>query len=424
VRALSEHLRWSNLVTTLQSNPQTSSDRFGFVVVIIFLIFEYARPQDTVGALGAIHPDWILIGLMVVAWIKGAKRLRMTFSPQTSLILAILALLVIWIPLATNNFVAYSIARGFLLLLPFCASLIFFVNTPDRLRLFLKWWSFLALYIAVKTISGHGVAGSGFLGDENDVALLMNVMLPFVLCMFVDTTRRPVKLTYVAISLLCISAIVSTRSRGGLVGLAAVFFVLWLVSPRKILSLVVTCVLASGLYFAADEGYWARMQTIHDTDQGTAKERLDSWSAGWEMFKDHPFGVGPDNFPIYFPDYQPEGMRHNMWGRAAHSLWFTLLPELGIPGVILYSLLIRANLRSLWRLRNIAGESENRRLALLLSNAFMASIAGFFASGAFLSVLFYPHYWYLTAMVVASQRALAGDTPAVQEPSGLSGATV
>ena len=39
-----------------------------------------------------------------------------------------------------------------------------------------------------------------------------------------------------------------------------------------------------------------------------------------------------------------------------------------------------------------------------LSLAFMASLVGYFSSGTFLSVLYYSHYWYITAILVATVK--------------------
>jgi hypothetical protein len=98
-----------------------------------------------------------------------------------------------------------------------------------------------------------------------------------------------------------------------------------------------------------------------------------------------------------------------MWGRVAHSLWFTLLPELGIPGVLAYGLLLFFNLRDSVRLRSIGWSLGGGDGTLLvgLGSAFLASLAGFFASGTFLSVLYYSHYWYLTGLIVATSFAAA-----------------
>ncbi len=384
---------------------ESNSTSFGFVLVIIYLVLEYGRPQDQFSAIGALKPGAILILLMLVAWLKHGN-FRTVASPQTTCIMLMLFLMALHVPFATNNFWAYKQTEGFLLLLPFCISVVLFIDRFDRLRAFMKWWNVLAAYIAVNGILGRGVAGSSFLEDENDFSLLANVMLPYALCLFYYERKMTMKLIYLTTALLCVVSIVMSSSRGGLVGLLAVFAVIWLASPRKILSLLLVGVLALGVYTAADQKYWDRMSTIETTNEGTAKVRLDSWQAGWEMFKDHPLGVGPGNFPIRFPEYQSDSFTRDMWGRQAHSLWFTLLPELGIPGLLLYLALLRFNLRDLWYLRRLSTETDNDRFAYFLSVAFTASLAGYFASGSFLSVLYYPHYWYLTAMIVATRKVV------------------
>ena len=65
--------------------------------------------------------------------------------------------------------------------------------------------------------------------------------------------------------------------------------------------------------------------------------------SGIEILKDNPFfGVGPNNYPWTSGDYfhlSPffdEAARFRS-GRQAHSLYFTLVPELGFFGIILFS---------------------------------------------------------------------------------------
>jgi hypothetical protein len=125
------------------------------------------------------------------------------------------------------------------------------------------------------------------------------------------------------------------------------------------------------------------------------------------MFKANPLGVGGGQFAIHFPEYQGDAFgAHGMWGREAHSLWFTILAELGIPGVILFAAHMRANWKVLRHLRKLP-PVEERPLPVILSTAFFASFAGYFAAGTFLSTLYYPHYWYMSALLVATDRALA-----------------
>ncbi len=400
----------SNNIRAPQDVRESTSTGFGFFLVILFLLFEYGRPQDKFSAIGAIHPNWILTSLMVIAWFRSGK-FRMVASPQVYRMVLILFLLALHVPFARNNFWAFNTTLGFFLLVPFCISIVLFVDSFERLRVFMKWWIFLAIYIAVNGIRGSGVAGSSFLEDENDVSLLINMMLPFALCLFVYEQQMKMRLVYLITSLLCVAGIVFSRSRGGFLGLIAVLTVIWLASPRKVLSLFLVGVLALGVFLVSDQKYWDRMSTIEKTDEGTAKERTDSWHAGWEMFKDHPFGVGPGNFPIRFPEYQPETMKRSMWGRQAHSLWFTLLPELGVPGLLLYLSLLWLNLRDLRYLRRLPKDDDNSRFVYFLSLAYVASLVGYFVSGTFLSVLYYPHYWYLTAMIVATRKIVENADP-------------
>jgi O-antigen ligase len=149
------------------------------------------------------------------------------------------------------------------------------------------------------------------------------------------------------------------------------------------------------------------MSTIDDTKENTASERIESWKTAWIMFLDKPLGVGGNNFQVWFPQYQTQYFKRGMWGRVAHSIWFTLIPELGIFGIILYFYLIHINVKSIYEIKiNSIEHCDDERHNYLhsLSLAFLASLSGYFASGSFLSVLYYAHYWYITALIVVSLR--------------------
>ncbi len=343
---------------------------------------------------------------MVLTWI-GSGKLRLASSRQTLATCLFVCLAAVHVPFATNGFRAYTVTLGLFLYLPFFVSILLFLDTYARLKAFFMWWSLVGIYLGVMGVLGGGVVGTGFLGDENDFALLMNTMLPFILSMFVLARRTFMKILYMGGAMVCVASIVISNSRGGFVGLVAALTIICIASPRKLVALTLAGILALGVYAVADEAYWNRISSIQATDEGTAKERTESWQAGWDMFKEYPLGIGPGNFPVRFPEFQPDSMERNMWGRQAHSLWFTLLPELGVPGVLLYLWLLWINMRDIWRMRR-AGETtkgnDPRYFGYLLSVAFMASLTGFFASATFLSVLYYPHYWYLTALIVVSRR--------------------
>lgn len=392
------------IVNRINIKANIAGDSFWFFLTVIFLIIEYGRPMDIIPGVGSIRPAMIVSILLALSWVLRGNIVQAK-SRQTLMVVFFILLLAAYIPFARNNRYAYNQTIAVLLYIPFFLSAIIYINSFERLKRFFNIWIFLMIYISIKGALGKGIGGSNFLADENDFSLLMNMTLPFGYFLFMYEKDFKMKMLYLASSLLVVASVVASFSRGGFVGLIVVLFIIWLFSPKKILALILVGMLSVVLYYAADQKYWDRMNTISKTDEGTAKERLDSWTAGWNMFKDNPLGVGGSNFLVRFPEYQPESMQRGMYGRAAHSIWFTLLPELGIFGVLIYGLLLFYNLRDINWLRKFKKEKDDDfRYAYYLSLAFFASIAGYFVSGTFLSVLYYPHYFYITAMIVVTRK--------------------
>jgi len=290
------------------------------------------------------------------------------------------------------------------LIFPFILSTIILVTSIERLRKIISINIILMVYVCLYSLFHYGQGSGNYFQDENDLALYINTMLPFCFALFFYEKQKIKKIAYAIAVFMGIMTIVVSFSRGGLVGLISMAAVGWLFSPKKMVSLLIICLLGIMVYIYSGEAYKKDMATITNTQVGTARGRTLSWEAGWKMFLDNPFGVGGHNFQARFPEYQSPEFKRGMWGRVAHSLWFTLIPELGIPGIIIYVALLYYNLKDIFFLKNIKHDDADLRYLYFLSLAFIACFAGYFASATFLSVLYYPHYWYLTGIVVASSR--------------------
>lgn len=411
---------------------QTDS-RTPFVLTLLYLAFEYGRPQDVFAFIEAIRPQLILTLMLLVSLIANMGRLPDVASKQMTRMVLLLLLMATYVPFAANTGRALATTQGFFQVLVVATSIVLYVDTVERLRTLMKVWICLMAYIAVNGILGGGAAGSSFLLDENDFSHLMVIMLPFGVFLLSYESGKTAFL-YLVASLLCATSVVASFSRGGFVGLIIVAFVLLLQSSRKIfllLSAAIFLAIVANIEVThtgtenAGATYWEEMLTTFQSDDHDYNKdsRKELWSAAWEMFKDYPLGVGPANYPVRLPDYQSDFFGDkSMWGKEAHSIWFTLLPELGIPGVLLYFTLLFANFRDLRYLRNLQTHDEGlRRLTYFLAAALFTAIAGYLASGSFISVLYYPHYWYLTAMIVAT-RKIASRSMA-REASGKGGET-
>ena len=375
-----------------------------YILVFAYLLLDYGRPQDTIPGVGAIRPAMVVTILLAISLLVN-WRSRVLGSIQQWCVWAFLLLLGIWIPLARNNYFAYHAWLAMLSLLPLVFALPVCVDSVSRLRRTFGFCLLLMAYQAAFSLT-HGGNGTGAqFADQNDLSLYLNTYLPFAYFFFLVSDLRAFRrLFYLAAIVTALAAIVYSGSRGGFVGLLAMAGATWLFGRRKIAALVLVGVLAVGVAYLAPDAYWKRIATASDTEQGTARERLESWKSGWNMFVHNPLGVGGDNFQVRFSQYQTEYFQRGMWGRVAHSLWVTLLTELGIPGVLIYGLLLFSNLRESLRIRRIgrAIGGDDGRFLSAMGSAFLASMAGFFASATFLSVLYYPHYWYLTGFIVAT----------------------
>lgn len=389
----------------IEANINISNNTYKnwFFFTLLYLIIDYGRPQDIL-SIGFLKPGMIMT--LILIWFLISKGKTILFHiKQIKMIWLFIMLLAAYIPFAVNNYFAYMTTKSMFLFMPFILSTIICVNSIDRLKKSIFIYVCIMIYISVYSILHLGMGSGNYFHDENDVSLYINMWIPFCYFLFFAETEKLKRIIYAGGLFIGVAGVVNSFSRGGFVGLVSIGAVCWLYSKKKLASLIVISLLALMVYSYAGDTYWTRMNTIKDTDEGTAVERKESWKTGWKMFLDNPLGVGGNNFPVRFPEYQTDYFQKGMWGRVAHSLWFTLMPELGILGIIIYVSLLYYNLKDIIFLRNINIENNpDLKYLHALSGAFLASFAGYFSSGTFLSVLYYPHYWYITGIIVAATR--------------------
>ena len=245
-----------------------------------------------------------------------------------------------------------------------------FLDRPQTVQKYIRAYLFASLFFVLVGISRSGlVVNVPILSDENEFALLANILIPLAYFLGQDATEKRAKLVYFGVVIILILATVTSFSRGGFVGLAAVGVFIFFFTKRKTVAIVLLALFCTGLIALASESYWADMATMFSEkgERGTGRDRLESWKAGWLMFLDHPVvGVGPRNFGMYLADYytgwEARAPRH-MWGRVAHSVYFTVIPETGILGTGLFVMILLSNYRD-----NAHTGALNRRAARLALN--------------------------------------------------------
>jgi len=381
-------------------NSRSAESHKWLYILIAYYGFEYLRLQDSFFPFLSPLKIPMLLTLILTGYVLvNLKHLQSSKSLFCILIFWIL--IVSWVPFATNNHHAFQTAKSMSMVFFSCLATILIVDSREKFRIFFNSLTIFLIVLSFWIIYSGGNGPGGFLRDENDAALIMVCALPLVFYRIFHVASRIFR-NFLVLGLFSILvAVVVTYSRGGLVGLVAVIgFMIWLSRKRwrNIFVSMLILSLSGGISLALlPQDYVDDMSTITNKEDGTRNLRLLHWTTALEIFKDNPvLGVGPENYPwtsnkyLHLSPYFKEGARFRA-GRQAHSLYFTLIPELGLVGIITFFLLIfrhRSNAREIILKTNEAGSRS-------LAKAIYASLVGFLAAGAFISVLYYPIFWHL-----------------------------
>jgi O-antigen ligase len=394
-----------------------------FWIVILYVSLEFGRPQELVPGIAVLHLPGIATVLLTLALVL-SRRVTLA-DPQTKLFLLLLCLMAFHIPLAVNTYWAVETTRAMAQTFVAYLALVAFVDSFAKLRTFVAIWLVVHVYLALTGIVQRGRGIGGFLGDENEFAMALNMALPFAFFLAIAETGRLKRIMYLVLAGLFVFTSIMTFSRAGFLGLIAVAAYCWLISPRKIVSAVLLASLALFAVQAAPAGYWDEIRSIKQgASDPTGEDRIYQWRIGWRMFLDNPLlGVGPNNFAYEFRTYEiaagfEEGLHtRSRAGRAAHSLYFTLLPELGLAGTLTWAGMLSLMYADRRRARESSRQREDispdRQAATrmtdvrCLSLAMAASLVAYLAAGVFNSVFYYPNFWILMGLGLALRKTAA-----------------
>jgi putative inorganic carbon (hco3(-)) transporter len=264
---------------------------------------------------------------------------------------------------------------------------------------------------------GEGAGSQGFFANAGDFGVAMCVVWPLAGAMFVGEAKRWRKWFFAICFFAFIGAIVACSSRGALVGAAAVAFVGFMRSSKRVLGLAMMLALVVAFFVFVPQASKDRLESaFHPHSDPTANDRLELWHAGMAMFAHHPLlGVGPGNFePEYVAEHPILEREHKLMAIVPHSIYVETLSELGlagfIPVLVLWILvpIVNARTRKLLRAR---GPETVRSFEYNLSWGLDLALVGYLVSGAFITVFYYPHLWILLGLTAALHTA------AVRQPT-------
>ena len=388
-----------------------------------YLFVEFARPMAWIPPVAFIRPGMI-VGIWGLAAVLLGK--RRAIPRPVWYMFGFLVLMAWQVPWAVNNrWALWGLEDFAILVLGGVLPLAVLPQSLSGVRFLTSTYFFLHIPAAIHALFHQGWGLTGWMADENDLALALNSAIGVGIYLFIET-RSGARKTAILLSMATmVGAIVVSNSRGGFVGFVLLGLYLLVFGPYRKVVVVCAVLVLVGLLLFAPAAYWDEIRSLTTAAEkgDTGETRLYFWGIAWKMFLDHPiFGVGTNNYGIRAPEYQdPDrtGWNVHTWGRVAHSLYFTLLPEHGIVGVVLFLGVVFWCFKTQWRFRAVgfrrdAGPDE--RSAALQACGITAGIFALLATGAFLSVLYYPVLWVLTGLL-ASLEGTSRSLLAVREPA-------
>lgn len=431
-----------------------------FLVTLLLLnfILLYARPQEIIPALSPLRMPILMSWFIGILWLARGGGSNFPYQVKALSIFLFFEFIrnfigkFVYDDLVLNDF--WSVNTWFDLLTQFCGlvfPIIAFMDSGPALRKLIRTLALVGMFLGLFSITHQGTGPGAFLGDENDLGCGLLLLLPFPLAILTEGGKAAGgKLLYALASIFTFGGILATFSRGDFLGLVAMAVIFLLRSRKKLMLILVSSfVLLLAIPFAP-KGYLAEMKTINGPKDETAEYRKHYWHLATRAFLDPHntlFGVGMKNTPYLMGRYETaEELRKfpSASGRATHSIYFELLPDLGLWGLGIVGSLVfvslRGNRRTAKELEAVARKSLAVALALQRESADVqtplavdapplgtdeagqhqqdkqrvlrriqneaqfvsaaitgttVSFVGVFGSGAFIDILYYPHIWLL-----------------------------
>ncbi len=394
--------------------PQNSSptERLGssFICFLIWTFVIVARPQDYLTFLMPLRPV-LLICILTIALMffeRAGLPQGMFRLPEVRLALAFYLIMLVGIPFAFHRGVAFKFLTT---VMP--ATLAYFLVSIIQLRSMRKLQTTAAvialsvlfsacLYITeTAAFQGFRAAASGMY-DPNDIAMVFTTFIPMCLYVLLAGYGRKMKFLSVIAASLAAAGIMMSRSRGGVLALAAVIAVFFLSSVPRIrgtakIAVVVILAFIFINHFSAVEGRFQNMEQDYNlTDENG---RINIWKQNLAILGENPIlGVGAGCSTVALGLFRVREGGTQAW-LTTHSSLVQVAVETGIPGLAVFLIL---NILAVGHLRRIRRDRDHplSRFAFFVELSFY----GFWAGGLLLSHGYSVNLYLLLGIAAAARH--------------------
>ena len=401
---------WQVVSKKVLAIEEPRKSTLAYRALVLFSLIYYLRPEDFIPGLDAIPIGKISGGIALLALIFGVPaRLRHKLTVELKVLILLLGQMMLCIPFAfwrSGSFdtVINKFSKGVIV-----AVLIYLVTTSvaELRKLLLIQAGSIALITVASVLVHRTEVGrlmgiqKGILENPNDLAI--NIAINFPLCVaFMLAAKGGAQKVLLCIGLGFMSyGVVATYSRSGLLAMAVtVAICLWefgIKGRRMILVMAAALVGVIGLgVMVATPRYLTRVESLvrgnieGSDDRGSLEAREQLLKQSLIIMIKHPLlGIGPGNFPSY-----------TLTWRVVHNTYTELGAEAGVPGLILFLVLMGLTLRKIKSVRNLPGYQASDDMRLWTS-ALWAAMAAYVAGAMFASTEYNLFPYFMVGYICA-----------------------
>ena len=279
----------------------------------------------------------------------------------------------------------------------------------------------------------HLVRGFVKFGDNNHFAVMLVMAIPLLLYMSSYAKHSLLRLGALAAAIITIAAVIGTHSRGGFVAMTAVALWLVLTSRKRLPALTV---FIAGVIFVvaiAPSAWTQRMETIQEAEQDSSfMTRVEAWQVSSAIALHNPVLGGGFHAVATQPVWDRFKGQKGLLGfvdvgfvsdvyRAAHSIYFEVLGDMGFLGFFIFMALLLNALKNSIQINRMAKQGGlDLEWAVDLSRSLAATIFAFMVGGLTVSIA-YTEFIYMAVMLMEVlkqevERQLQAKTLSVATP--------
>lgn len=245
--------------------------------------------------------------------------------------------------------------------------------------------------------------------NPNDLALMLNLILPLTVALFLMSSKPPIRFVLLSFITLDVIGVIVTFSRAGFITLATTLLMfMWRLLKRPerpwAIAVLVVALLSVPLLPSA---YVDRLSTITDIDAdptGSAQARWNDTVAAVKFILENPIigaGVGMNILAL-------NEERGVLW-KAVHNAYLEYATELGIPGLVLFLMLLGGCIRSAIMVQRRSVREAAFREFFYLAEGIQISLTAFAVAAFFHPIAYQFYFYYVGGLALAAKIAFQAE---------------